>query len=99
MTLPAKEHTDNFRESLKRLFETVGDTALSDRPFERTEFPDVLTTTWEDLLSKELIEHLPGTENELLTGRGWVAGLLISRQNDLQTFKQRIAALFAELKS
>jgi hypothetical protein len=99
MTLPKSEHSDNFRQTIEALLQAIGDSAIDERPFQTTEFPDVMTTTWEDLQAAELVERLSGTDELLLTGRGWVAGVLITHQYDEQTFAERIAKLFAELKS
>jgi len=79
MTLPKSEHSDNFRQTIKELLQAIGDCAIDERPFQTTEFPDVMTTTWKDLLAAELVERLSGTDELLLTGRGWVAGLFITR--------------------
>jgi hypothetical protein len=91
MTLAQTERSDNVARALKSMLDRVADAALDEVSFSPTAHPEVLTTTWDELLAAELIERLPSGEY-ILTGRGWTG-----RIND-RGFEQRIEKLFGTLK-
>lgn len=97
ITLPRTERSDNVALALKSMFERVDDDAFDEVLFSRTEHPDILATTWDELLATELIETL-STGEYVLTGRGWAAAVISTGQINDPDFRQRVERLFSALK-
>ena len=79
MSLARTERSENFSTALKTMLDGIGDAALNEVPFAPSAHPNILATTWDELLATELIEALP-TGEYILTGRGWTAGVISTGQ-------------------
>jgi hypothetical protein len=97
MTLARTERSDNVALALKSMLERVADTALDEVSFSPAAHPDILTTTWDELLATELIETLPSGEY-ILAGRGWTAAVISTGLINDPVFRQRIEKLFGTAK-
>jgi hypothetical protein len=71
------------------MLDRVADVALDEVSFAPSAFPDILTTTWDELIATELTETLPSGEY-VLTGRGWIAAVISTGQINDPRFRQRI---------
>lgn len=98
VTLARTERSENFAAALKTMLDGIGDASLDEVPFAPWAHPDILSTTWDDLLATELIEALP-TGEYILTGRGWTAGVISTGQVNDPAFQNRIGTVFAALKA
>lgn len=98
MTLARTERSENFSAALRVMLDGIGDASLDEVPFAPSAHPDILNTTWDELLATELIEALP-TGEYILTGRGWTAGVISTGQVNDPTFQSRIGTVFAALKA
>src|ERR1700722_13233532 len=97
MTLARAERSDNVALALKSMLERVADAALDEVSFSPAAHPDILTTTWDELLATELIETLPSGKY-ILTGRGWSAAIISTGLINDPIFRQRIDTLFGTAK-
>jgi hypothetical protein len=68
MTLPRTQRGENFSVALKTMLDAIGDAAVDEVPFAPAEHPGIFATTWDELLSSELIEVISAGEY-ILTGR------------------------------
>jgi hypothetical protein len=98
MTLARTERSEHFSTALKIILDGIGDAPLDEVPFAPSAHPDILNTTWDELLAAELIEALP-TGEYILTGRGWTAGVISTGQVNDTAFQSRIGTVFAALKA
>ena len=98
MTLARTERSENFSAAMKTMLDGIGDAPLDEVPFAPSAHPDILNTTWDELLATELIEPLP-TGEYILTGRGWTAGVISTGQVNDPAFQNRIGTVFAVLKA
>lgn len=94
MTLSRTERSENFSVALKTMLDTIGDAAVDEFPFAPAAHPGIFTTTWDELLSSELIEVLSSGEY-ILTGRGWTAAVISTGKINERGLQQRIGILFA----
>jgi hypothetical protein len=99
MTLPTEERTDNVRLALGRLLESAGDQPIDEVLFKQIDFDGILPTTWEELQAKGFVETVSPVGDLSLTGRGWVAALLVTHKNSEEEFKRRVGELFGVMKS
>jgi hypothetical protein len=98
MTLAPDERAENCREALKLMLERVGDEPVDEIFFGPKDLEGVLTTSLDDLHSRNFIEEIsPGGEFSL-TGRGWTAALLVTGANSEKTLEERIGKLFSTMK-
>jgi hypothetical protein len=97
MTLARTERSDNVAHALKSMFDRVADAALDEVAFSPAAHPDILTTTWDELVATELLETLPSGEY-ILTGRGWTAAVISTGRINDPGFRQRIEKLFGTLR-
>ena len=97
MTLAGTERSDNITLALKSMLDRVADAALDEVLFVPAEHPDILATTWDELLASQLIETLP-TGEYILTGRGWTAAVISTGLINDPGFRQRIEKLFGTFK-
>jgi len=97
MTLARTERSDNVALALKSMLERVADASLDEVSFSPAAHPDILTTTWDELLATELIETLPSGEY-ILTGRGWTGAVISTGRINDPVFRQRIEKLFGTAK-
>jgi hypothetical protein len=97
MTMARAQRSDNFALALKTMLNTLGDAALDEVSFVASAHPDILMTTWDELLASELVETLL-TGEHVLTGRGWTVAVMSTGQNNDPAFQHRIQKSFAALK-
>lgn len=98
MTLPRDERTENIRLALTRMLERVADEPVDEVFLIPKEFDGILTTTWEELQARNFVETVSPAGEVSLTGRGWIAALLLTGKNSEEDFKQCIERLFATMK-
>ena len=97
MTLARTERTENFSAALKTMLDCISDTSIDELPLVPSAHQHILNTTWDELLTAELIQPLP-TGEYILTGRGWTAAVIATGQINDPSFQLRIGTLFAALK-
>jgi hypothetical protein len=59
MTLARTERSENFSAALKIMLDGIGDAPLDEVPFAPSAHPDILNTTWDELLATELMRRCP----------------------------------------
>lgn len=97
MTLSADFRSNNRQRALRALFENLEDGCVGTVLFSKSDFPDVLATTWKDIEDESWIQRLYG--QYVLTSNGLREALRAPGKIDDEQLKARLGRLCGTLKA
>ncbi len=101
MTIGRREREENQQLAFSLMLTALGDQAIDTSLFDAETPPfakSVLRTTWEDLVHREYVNNVRGTEYRL-TPKGWLAALELSGTAKSDAFRERLGRVLAAMKS
>jgi hypothetical protein len=99
MTLSSDARRQNFDGALVSFLDALGDRLFCTFYISPSDYPNVLATTWTELTSRGLLNHLDwNIEMYQLTPLGYVTALKISGRADDPEFREKLGRLCKVLK-
>jgi hypothetical protein len=99
MTLSADARRANLNEALLAFLDKLGDGQFCWFYIIRTDYPDVLPTTWTELSNRGLLKDTDtNVETYQFTPRGYITALKLSGRSDEQQFREGLGNLCRVLK-